>query len=78
MWCETHSKHFTPKQVIKIAICFKFYLNVIQQKNKFEVVDTDDEQTVSHGQVQGVENELEVLKGGFGYRFFSLKYWAIG
>ena len=78
MWCETHSKHFTPKQVIKIAICFKFYLNVIQQKNKFEVVDTDDEQTVSHGQVQGVENELEVSKGGFGYRFFSLKYWAIG
>ena len=58
MWCETHSKHFTPKQVIKIAICFKFYLNVIQQKNKFEVVDTDDAQTVSHGQVQGVENEM--------------------
>lgn len=53
LWCETHSK-----QVIKIAICFKFYLNVIQQKNKFEVVDTDDEQTVSHGQVQGVENEM--------------------
>lgn len=58
LWCETHSKHFTPKQVIKFARCFKFYLNVIQQKNKFEVVDTDDEQTVSHGQVQGVENEM--------------------
>ena len=53
-----HSEHFTPKQVIKIAICFKFYFNVIQLKNKLEVVDTDDKPTVSQGQVQGVKNEM--------------------
>lgn len=47
-----------PNKLLKLQHASKFYLNVIQQKNRFEVVDTDDEQTVSHGQVQGVENEM--------------------
>lgn len=49
---------YTQTSYLNIAICFKFHLHVLQLKNKFEVVDTDDGQTVSHEQVQRVENEM--------------------